>query len=847
MARTYFSEFYPNKDLAGVKGTTLTPTRNVGRGEWAPGILYEVGDFFTYEGSSYAVLVAHLSSNDILPPGDPRLMLLAAAGSPGSGSNGLSTSLTLDSFTLPADHLGNIISYAGAMGTFAIIQNNIDVSSDFSFGIAPNGNPQDLLGPYDDNSPVSSNTPSYAITGGFGSDEDTATLTIRAVGKPNTDFAGIYFDKIFSLGKSKQGTPAAGIDDDPPGLVSNFTLTSSSEINDSGEPWIKLLASWSQSEDEPNLGGYVVAIKQSGGSYIEFQVDADVDSIYWSAEANTTYTAKVRAFDVYNNRGIFTPEVTHTTGKDNTPPAIPTSVTIDAGFQYVLIEWTNAADKDLAGVQIFENTVNNPNTATRIVTVNAIPSQKGSFNRSGLNPNVTRYYWLKSIDRSDNTSAFTAAVSATTAYVAPAEITGQLQAAQLAAIEASKVTGQITGTQITDSAVTSIKIAARTIQAGDIVSGTITGNEITGLTLTGDHIVGNSVHGDKITGLTITGGKIVGNTITGDKIIGGTITGDKISTSTSLPGSITVGNTGVTIETVRVNAASAGNPATTINAGTTQIDPGKITISGGTTLANWRNGGDNTKIDGGNIAANTISANKLTIGNRGVTVQNIYFEANSGNNSVSWSGGEIFWTSDSGSETNYSIISGGSASSGSYPGGYAYIYWIKGEGFLRAGDLNAAKGADRIHLATYSGGSNLLANYGGTVIHGDKISTGTIDANRIKANTILASSVVVQGANNTIGGIAQLAAEGGGDPAAKINSGTTTINGGKITTGTITANQISGNTITADKLNVTSLSAITSTIGLMRTATSGARTEIESNQIRVYDGNNVMRVRIGVW
>lgn len=53
--------------------------------------------------------------------------------------------------------------------------------------------------------------------------------------------------------------------------------------------------------------------------------------------------------------------------------------------------------------------------------------------------------------------------------------------------------------------------------------------------------------------------------------------------------------------------------------------------------------------------------------------------------------------------------------------------------------------------------------------------------------------------------------------------------------------------VTADKISATSLSAICATVGLLRTATSGARMEIESNQLRVYDSNNKLRVRMGVW
>lgn len=46
-------------------------------------------------------------------------------------------------------------------------------------------------------------------------------------------------------------------------------------------------------------------------------------------------------------------------------------------------------------------------------------------------------------------------------------------------------------------------------------------------------------------------------------------------------------------------------------------------------------------------------------------------------------------------------------------------------------------------------------------------------------------------------------------------------------------------------IEATSLSAATGTIGLLRSATTGARTEIEQNVIRVYDASNVLRVEIG--
>ena len=63
----------------------------------------------------------------------------------------------------------------------------------------------------------------------------------------------------------------------------------------------------------------------------------------------------------------------------------------------------------------------------------------------------------------------------------------------------------------------------------------------------------------------------------------------------------------------------------------------------------------------------------------------------------------------------------------------------------------------------------------------------------------------------------------------------------------IVSRMLAAKAVTADKLAVTSLSAITAKIGTLQTATSGARTVIKDNLILVYDQNNRLRVRMGVW
>lgn len=79
--------------------------------------------------------------------------------------------------------------------------------------------------------------------------------------------------------------------------------------------------------------------------------------------------------------------------------------------------------------------------------------------------------------------------------------------------------------------------------------------------------------------------------------------------------------------------------------------------------------------------------------------------------------------------------------------------------------------------------------------------------------------------------------------SAKIGS----LSADKITAGNIAADRMKANIVAAVSGQFTSLSAITGTIGVLRTATYGARTEIRDNLIEVYDSAGRVRVRLGVW
>lgn len=138
---------------------------------------------------------------------------------------------------------------------------------------------------------------------------------------------------------------------------------------------------------------------------------------------------------------------------------------------------------------------------------------------------------------------------------------------------------------------------------------------------------------------------------------------------------------------------------------------------------------------------------------------------------------------------------------------------------LSAGSVTSNEiAANTIVAADIASGTITATQIAAATITGAKIAAGTIAAGNIAANTITASEIAAN-----------------------------TITAGQIASNAITADEIATGAVTAAKINVTELSAITATIGTLRTATTGARLEIESNQIRVYDGSNVLRVRLGIW
>ena len=166
---------------------------------------------------------------------------------------------------------------------------------------------------------------------------------------------------------------------------------------------------------ELNYGGVNEAVVGGDTVYSNIAVYGTNTTIAGLVELQE-YTFRVRAVTL---TGKTSGTITNTLvlQGDNTPPGIPGAVTATGGIQQITLNWENPSDSDFAFVEIFENTTNNLNSASLIIQT---PSDNHTV--AGLANNVTRYYWLRTADRSGNFSGFTASFNATTVKVVPDDL-----------------------------------------------------------------------------------------------------------------------------------------------------------------------------------------------------------------------------------------------------------------------------------------------------------------------------------------------------------------------------------------------------------------------------------------
>ncbi|RWF33721.1 fibronectin type III domain-containing protein [Mesorhizobium sp.] len=562
-----------------------------------------------------------------------------------------------------------------------------------------------------------------------------------------------------ALGSVSPEEIAAMFDHDPPDVPSGLTLGSA--VADGATI---LTISWDFNSEDDFLY-YDLQIKEGDGDWIGLQTASETYTT--AVKPNVEYSAKVRAVDKSGNASVYSAVVSHTTAKDTIPPAMPIGITSKAGLESIWISWTANTEADLARYEIYESASNTTplDTATPSHTTLA-----NNFVRAGLDMETHLYFWVRAVDTSGNASPWSTETNAETG-----KIRGEIK------ITLNGVTfkpGQDTGNQLQWTAGSiSYGVAGDVPTVQALPSGQVdwtTGSVYVCFVPGDDHITTTTsltalyaadsiilgiykgandfqlvegkafMDGGLLLAQTVGANQLVANAavITGvAQIADAIVTNAKIvslDAAKLIAGSIMTGDI---VVAGSYGNFSLDNPAAAVNAGTTKIIPGQISISGGTTLFNWI-AGDGTSINGASIATGSITADKAVFGQRGLTIEGLEFEHNSPtSNKVSWSAGTIKYIGDDGNIATFNIT----ASNATWSTGTLYVYYVKGTTVLAATSTVAtAFQSDRVVLAAYKGGVDLVANYGRTIIDGSDIKTGSITATQANI-TSFRTSILVAG------------------------------------------------------------------------------------------------------
>jgi len=105
------------------------------------------------------------------------------------------------------------------------------------------------------------------------------------------------------------------------------------------------------------------------------------------------------ARDVFN-RVYPIPSVITVTNRTPLPPPEVSAVGLTKG---VFLSWTPPSESDLSHYEIYRNTANDPNTATKIAEV---AYGQSHYTDTGLIPKTEYFYWVKAVDVYNQVSDF---------------------------------------------------------------------------------------------------------------------------------------------------------------------------------------------------------------------------------------------------------------------------------------------------------------------------------------------------------------------------------------------------------------------------------------------------------
>jgi predicted phage tail protein len=195
----------------------------------------------------------------------------------------------------------------------------------------------------------------------------------------------------------------------------NLSVVGDSFVTADGVFNIAFDVSWDSVDDAFN-DHYVVEWKLSGAStYYQLETKTSPATIV-NLQSGQTYNIRVKAINELGRASPYA-NATPVVAVDAVAPSVPTAMSVTGSFKTITVSWTVPSEKDFSHVEIKRS---NDSTEGNAVYIDR--SSGESYSDSGYTAEVTRYYWLRSVDRTGNASAWVLAGNATSTLIQPADL-----------------------------------------------------------------------------------------------------------------------------------------------------------------------------------------------------------------------------------------------------------------------------------------------------------------------------------------------------------------------------------------------------------------------------------------
>lgn len=196
--------------------------------------------------------------------------------------------------------------------------------------------------------------------------------------------------------------------------VTNLVVTNKQTLQSDGTFLGEVLLSWNPA-DNAFVYRYDVQWRKNAESAWSSTQTTQTEVVIPSIKSGILYTYRVRAVSIGGFVGAWEQVGATVSGKD-TPPGLPTSVQTKNLYRAVQVTWSNPTDSDLNHIEIHTNTTNTTTGATKV------GESGGTKFIYDMEPAESRWFFLKAVDHSGNTSAFTAGIQGTALFIEQSDV-----------------------------------------------------------------------------------------------------------------------------------------------------------------------------------------------------------------------------------------------------------------------------------------------------------------------------------------------------------------------------------------------------------------------------------------